>query len=99
CVWVTVRDKLACYRTLQSARHFRIPRSFAVESAENARQVIADHAVLFAEGFVLKPRVGWGGYGVQIGNPGDEPREIDENYLLSERIVPPRRDHRCWPVR
>ena len=98
-LWVTVRDKLACYRTLASARQFRVPRSFAVETEDDARRLLLEHAGLFAPGFVLKPRVGWGGYGVQVGNPGDEPRPIPGHYLLSERIFPPQQDGRFWDVR
>lgn len=99
CLWVTVRDKLACYRTLANARHFRVPRSFAVENADDVRRLLAEHPALFANGFVLKPRIGWGGYGVQVGDVGNEPRAIAGNYLLSERIIPPRRDGCYWDVR
>lgn len=99
CVWVTVRDKLACYRRLTSATQFHVPRCFAVESETEANQLLADHAGLFADGFVLKPRVGWGGYGVQVGSAGDAPWEFQGNYLLSERIHPPPRAGRYWDVR
>jgi len=99
CLWVAVRDKLACYRTLQHATTFRVPRCFAVENADEARSLLISHAELLAGGFVLKPRVGWGGHGVQVGNLGDEPREVGGNYLLSERIHPPPRDGNFWDVR
>lgn len=99
CLWVTVRDKLACYRLLENALHFRVPRPFAVNDAAQVRQILSEHAPLFAQGFVLKPRTGWGGYGVQVAGPGDEPMEVGAGYLLSERIVPPAREGRFWDVR
>lgn len=99
CVWVAVRDKAVAYRHLAHAKSFRVPRSFPVESAAEARRVLALNRDLFSNGFVLKPRVGWGGQGVQVADPGDEPRDIDGNSLLSERIIPPLLDGRFWEVR
>jgi len=98
-VWVTVRDKLSCSEIQAAARCFRVPRCFGVECASQARRVLTEHEGTFREGFVLRPRVGWGGHGVQVGNPHDEPRQINGNYVLSERIVPPPLDGRCWEVR
>ncbi len=99
CLWVTVRDKLRCAETLAAAESFRVPRSFAVQSAADVRQRLAESAALFANGYVLKPRVGWGGYGVQVADAGDEPRAIGANSLLSERIRPPSIDGRFWEAR
>ena len=48
---------------------------------------------------MLKPRVGWGGHGVQVADPGQEPRTINADYVLSERIIPPRIDVRFWEAR
>jgi glutathione synthase/RimK-type ligase-like ATP-grasp enzyme len=87
-VWVAVRDKLRSYETLADASEFRVPKAFAVESVDEARRLLAERRESFTKGFVLKPRVGWGGFGVQVGEPGDEPNEIGAGYLLSERIVP-----------
>ncbi len=99
CLWVTVRDKLHCSETLATAASFRVPRGFAVESAEDARRLLAEHRSLFAKGYVLKPRVGWGGHGVQVADAGDEPRAFGSSYLLSERILPERTDVRFWEAR
>ncbi|MGE5194746.1 MAG: ATP-grasp domain-containing protein, partial [Deltaproteobacteria bacterium] len=99
CVWVTVRDKLCCSETLAGAESFRLPRSFAVESADDVRRLVREHANLFANGYVLKPRIGWGGRGVQVADSGDEPRAIGGHYLLSERILTPRIDGRFWEAR
>jgi len=99
CLWVTVRDKLHCARMLAGARSFRVPRGFAVESAADVRRLLADNVAVFRNGFVLKPRVGWGGHGVQVADAGDEPREVTSNYLLSERILPQRTDGRFWEAR
>lgn len=99
CLWVTVRDKLACYRTLENARHFRVPKSFAVDDVAHVRKLLHDHASLFENGFVLKPRTGWGGYGVQVADPGEQPMAVPAGYLLSERIVPAARNGRFWDVR
>lgn len=98
-VWVAVRDKLACYQTLAEARTFRVPRAFPVESPAEVRQTLEQHADLFASGYVLKPRVGWGGFGVQVGESADPPREFAGGYLLSERIRPPLSQGRYWDVR
>lgn len=103
--WVAVRDKLISNQTLQQAhqgrgpRSFRLPRMFAVNSAAEVRELLQAHAGLFARGYVLKPRVGWGGQGVQVAQGGDAPRVIPANYALSERIHPVRPDGRFWEVR
>jgi hypothetical protein len=98
-VWVAVRDKLACGDLLTDAQHFRVPTSFAVKDAADARRMLDEHAPLFRRGYVLKPRVGWGGYGVQVAEPGEDPREFQGNYVLSERIVPRLENGRFWEVR
>ncbi len=97
--WVAVRDKLACYETLAGAKSFRVPRSFAVETPGDVSRFLANHAELFARGYVLKPRVGFGGHGVQVADPREAPRPFAGNFLLSERIHPPRRDGQFWDVR
>jgi hypothetical protein len=98
-VWVVVRDKLASYHHLSAARHFRVPWSAAVGSAHEAAEVIAGHGEWFAEGFVLKPRTGFGGHGVRVGAAGSVPAEVPENAMLCERVVPPL-DRGCfWDVR
>jgi hypothetical protein len=99
CVWVTVRDKLLCAQTLATATEFRAPQSFAVEIVSDVRRLLEEHDNLFANGYVLKPRVGWGGHGVQVANPGDEPRPINGRYVLSERSVPRLNDGRFWEAR
>ena len=99
CLWVTVRDKLTCCRTLADAEHFRVPRCFPVENADQAAEIVRSHASLFEAGYVLKPRTGWGGYGVQVANAGDTPQEVPPGYLLSERIIPPAREGRFWDIR
>jgi glutathione synthase/RimK-type ligase-like ATP-grasp enzyme len=99
-VWVAVRDKLAGYGHLAGAQHFRVPRSFAVESTRDAAEVLARYSELFEEGFVLKPRVGFGGHGVRVGYPGDWPWDVPPNSMLCERIVPPPASGgRFWDVR
>lgn len=98
-VWVTVRDKLTCYRLLAGAVHSRAPRSFAVESPSEAVRLLAEQPALFRQGFVLKPRVGFGGHGVQVADPGDAPRTFPGGFLLSERIRPRLRAGRYWDAR
>jgi hypothetical protein len=98
-VWVAVRDKLACASSLTHAARFRIPCSFAVENAADVRRLLVEHAVIFQNGYVLKPRIGWGGYGVQVADRGEEPREFAGNYLLSERILSQQSDGRFWEAR
>lgn len=98
-VWVTVRDKLDCSQALTSAKTFRVAQCFAVSSTNDARRLLRERADLFRAGFVLKPRVGWGGYGVQVADFGAEPREFTGQYLLSERIIPPRPDGQFWEAR
>lgn len=99
CVWVTVRDKLACSQTLANCESFRTPDCFAVGGTSEVQRLLAEHDRLFTDGYVLKPRVGWGGHGVQVADPGEVPRTIGANYVLSERIVPPRIDGRFWEAR
>ncbi|MFN0052497.1 MAG: RimK family alpha-L-glutamate ligase [Planctomycetales bacterium] len=99
CAWLAVRDKLHAYTAVSGAATFRVPRSFAVSGAVEAARIMADHPESFHQGFVLKPRVGWGGQGVQIGSPGDWPVGAGVNYLLSERIMPRLADGRFWEVR
>jgi hypothetical protein len=98
-VWVVVRDKFECLRHLSGAHTFRVPATFAVESQAEARQILSQHRSPFARGYVLKPRVGWGGYDVQIADPGEEPREIPGDYVLTERIHSRQRDGRFFEVR
>jgi hypothetical protein len=76
-----------------------VPRGFAVECADDVRRLLAEHGDLFRNGYVLKPRVGWGGHGVQVAGAGDEPRSFSGNYLLSERIIPRQADGRFWEAR
>lgn len=99
CLWVTVRDKLTCSQTLASAESFRVPYCFGVDNTDEVQRLLAGHAGLFTDGYVLKPRVGWGGHGVQVADPGEVPRKFDTSYVLSERIVPPRSDGRFWEAR
>jgi hypothetical protein len=98
-VWLAVRDKLASYGTLSGARHFRIPWSAAVADVREAAELMAGNPERFAEGFVLKPRIGFGGHGVQVGAPGSLPREVPANAMLCERIVPPLEQGLYWDVR
>ncbi len=98
-VWVTVRDKLACSELLAGAQAFRVPHCFGVESPEDVRRLIAEHEGVFGDGYVLRPRVGWGGHSVQVADPGTVPREFHGSYVLSERIIPPPLDGRFWEVR
>jgi hypothetical protein len=115
CAWLAVRDKLACYAALEQAHsagaagkhgtpptkpvHFRVPRAFPVERAQQAQRLIEGHSRLFGNGYVLKPRVGWGGQGVQIGNRGQPVQPFDGQYLLSERVIPPLVQGQFWEAR
>lgn len=99
CLWVAVRDKLRCTESLQEARRFQVPRSFPVETPEDAAILLEEHREVFRGGYVLKPRVGWGGYGVQIADPGERPRLFAGQYVLSERIHPRPWEGRYWDVR
>lgn len=99
CVWVTVRDKLQSYEALSSALSFRVPRALAVETTGQVAALLTERAEVFRNGYVLKPRVGWGGQGVQVADAGASPQPFGENYMLSERIVPPQPDGRFWEVR
>jgi hypothetical protein len=97
--WLAVRDKLASYGTLSGARHFRVPWSAAVSDVREAAELMGGHPEHFAQGFVLKPRIGFGGHGVEVGAPGSLPREVPANAMLCERIVPPLEQGRYWDVR
>lgn len=97
--WLAVRDKLLCYETLQRAKSFRVPRSFPVESIADVNRLLATHLDLFQNGYVLKPRVGWGGQFVQVADAGAPPLPFEGHFLLSERIVPQLRNGRYWDVR
>ena len=99
CLWTIVRDKLQYPRHLAAARHFRVAASFAVDDRAHAVDLIRKRPDVFGRGFVLKPRVGWGGFGIQVGEPGDQPAEFSSPYLLCERIRPPSRRGRFWDVR
>lgn len=101
-VWMTVRDKQRCYETLRGATSFRVPQTFPIETQEEVDALIARRPSLFTRGYVLKPRVGWGGKGVHVVPPdaGGDVRLPAGGYLLSERIVPPARPlRRYWDVR
>jgi len=78
-----------------------VPVSFAVDTETDIREILESHPKLFQQGYVLKPRVGWGGYGVQVAKPGEPPRSLPGpgEYLLSERIVPQLSQGRFWDAR
>ncbi|MCX6543661.1 MAG: hypothetical protein NTV05_04520 [Acidobacteria bacterium] len=99
CVWTIVRDKASYQDHFAGSRHFRVAQSFPVETPQQAVDLIAAHPDLFGYGFVLKPRVGWGGYGVQIGDAGDLPRQWLGDYVLCERVMPTLQEERFWDVR
>jgi len=100
CVWAVVRDKLVSYgHLLDGAQSFRVPRAYAIGSAEEARERLAAEPELFREGWVIKPRVGWGGHGVQVGDAGEVPTNCPPNAMLSERIHAERTDGRFWEAR
>ncbi len=48
---------------------------------------------------MLKPRVGFGGHGVQVAAATDMPQAFAGNYLLSERIQPQLKEGEFWDVR
>jgi hypothetical protein len=99
CVWAIVRDKASYPDHFAGCRHFRVAQSFPVETRQQAVDLLEAHPSLFGRGFVLKPGVGWGGYGVQVGDAGDVPRQWSGEYLLCERVVPSLREGRFWDVR
>jgi hypothetical protein len=99
CLWTIVRDKLSYPQHLAGARHFRVPASFAVESPAHAMTVLSEYRDLFSRGFVLKPRVGWGGFGVQVGEAGEQVADFSGPSMLCERVRPPSRHGRFWDVR
>lgn len=99
CAWVAVRDKAACARTVADAETFRVPWGVCVDSAEEARALLESHGDRFADGYVVKPRVGWGGYGVQVADRGEAVREFSVPSLLSERVRPPSGDGLFWDAR
>jgi hypothetical protein len=98
-LWTVVRDKLSYPRSFAGARHFRAPASFAVDGAEQAAELLRAHPDVFARGFVVKPRVGWGGFGVQVGEAGDTIVPFSGPTMLCERVRPPSDDGRFWDVR
>src|SRR5262249_3280963 len=63
------------------------------------RALLAGDPELFSDGYVVRPRVGWGGHGVQVASRGEEPRGVGGNAVLSERIIPSGADGRFWEVR
>lgn len=99
CAWTIVRDKASYPGHFAGSRHFRVARSFPVETRQQAVELIETHRDVFGRGFVLKPRIGWGGYGVQVGDAGDVIRPWSGDYLLCERVRPPLREGRFWDVR
>jgi glutathione synthase/RimK-type ligase-like ATP-grasp enzyme len=99
CVWVAVRDKLKSYATLSRAKAFRVPRSFAVSNSAQARELISRCTTTFSDGFVLKPRTGYGGHGVQVGALGDTVKEFTGKYMLSQRIIAAPWYDQFWDVR
>ena len=98
-LWVVVRDKWESYRRLAEAREFRVPWSAPITDASEAAGLIAAHPEHFADGFVVKPRTGFGGHGVEVGPPGSVPRAVPPNAMLCQRIVPPLDEGRYWDVR
>lgn len=101
-LWLVARDKLATTAAVAQAVSFRTPRTFAIESAEEVEWLLEEHRELFRSGYVLKPRWGWGGYGIQIADAGTAPRRISGEYLLCERIRPwprPAAVHPFWDAR
>ena len=98
-VWAVVRDKGLYPGQFANAEHFRVAAAFPVATEQEAVDRIAEHHDVFAHGFVLKPRVGWGGHGVQVGDAGARPGPVSEPSVLCERVMPPRRNGRFWDVR
>ena len=103
-LWVTVRDKYPCYQTLKAAKTFRVPETFPIENRTELKSHLDRRPELFRDGFVLKPRIGWGGQGVIVVPAGARERDTvsipASNYLLSERITPPVREgRRYWDAR
>jgi hypothetical protein len=98
-VWMVVRDKLSSYHHLSAAKTFRVPWSVAIADAAEAATVIATYPERFVDGFVVKPRIGFGGHGVQVGLPGGVPGEVGPNAMLCQRIVPPLDRGHFWDVR
>ena len=99
CLWTIVRDKARYPHHFAGSRHFRVAASFPVETPRQAIELIDANPALFSRGFVLKPRVGWGGYGVQVGDAGNVPRPWSGEAILCERIMPRLQDGRFWDVR
>ena len=98
-VWVTVRDKAVLYDRLRGAQQFRCPWSCVVDdlgAIDRERELDPDR---FASGYVLKPRVGWGGYGVQIFDGPVLPDAVSPGHLICERIRPVLRAGEYWDVR
>ncbi|MEI6667169.1 MAG: hypothetical protein WCP29_03360 [Acidobacteriota bacterium] len=99
CAWTIVRDKASYAEYFSGSAHFRTARSFRVATPAAAGVVIEAHPDVFAHGYVLKPRVGWGGFGVQVGDPGDAPLPWTGDYVLCERVRPTPFCGRFWDVR
>lgn len=99
CVWTVVRDKLISYGHLGEAKTFRVPRAFVAQSVTDVCERLQAEPQLFRQGWVIKPRVGWGGHGVQVGDAGDVPTTCPPNAMLSERIHADRTDGRFWEAR
>ncbi len=87
-LWVACRDKLECAAHLVGAERVRTPWCAAVDSTEEVELLLESEGPRFKHGYVVKPRAGWGGYGVQVAAPGEAPKRIGPGYLLSERILP-----------
>jgi hypothetical protein len=98
-VWLAVRDKLQSYQHLAGAKHFRVPTSFAVESLSEAHAIMERHPEVFRRGYVVKPRTGFGGHGVRVGDAHTRPDEVPANSMLCERIVPRLVEGQWWDVR
>jgi hypothetical protein len=87
-LWVACRDKLDGAAHLAGSSQVRSPWCTAVDSTEEIEVWLESEPARFANGYVVKPRSGWGGYGVQVAGPGEAPRRIGPGYLLSERVFP-----------
>lgn len=98
-VWVTVRDKLISYGAVQGAAHFRTPVSFNLPGPDHVERLMQSNEAAFRHGYVLKPKTGFGGHGVQVADAGDAPILFEDDYMLSERILPPPREGCFWDVR
>jgi len=99
-LWTIVRDKMRCYRALQGAAAFRVPESYAVDNREELALVLSRNSAAFADGYVVKPRIGWGGHRVQVCDGGDLSGEVGPHFMVSQRIRPARDEWApFWDVR